>query len=111
MFVDLNIQKLASVICALPLPNGPILQYLIDFLRKVLTFTRQNRMDAQGLATIFAPNLLRPREESANTLMGENSVVSKIILMLIENDLPWPVINLLVIYLTAISNLYLNLRI
>ncbi len=47
-------------------------------------------MDAQALATVFAPNILRPREDNVNTFFGENDASLKVILILLDN---WKALN------------------
>lgn len=82
---DISLYQINYLIGLLPEINQAILQYLLLFIRKVQEHTVTNKMDASALATVLAPNILRPRRETASTLMGENSFVTKTMLLLLEN--------------------------
>lgn len=73
------------MISNLPRINQAVLKFLLSFLKRVVD-NKTNQMDVQALATVFAPNILRPREETEDSLMGENTIVTTIIMLLIENQ-------------------------
>ncbi|KAJ5073491.1 rho gtpase-activating protein 68f [Anaeramoeba ignava] len=70
---------LRKVIDFLPPLNKILLKYLCKFLTEVEKNSAKNKMNAENLAVVFSPNLLRPREQSAKIFM-EDAPVSKLLM-------------------------------
>ena len=45
------------------------MQYLLSFLGRVKEHSEKNKMAIHNLATVFGPNLLRPREQGLSQLL------------------------------------------
>eukprot|EP00727_Mastigamoeba_balamuthi_P012825 m51a1_g8165 putative domain-containing protein (712) ;mRNA; r:83327-86473 len=62
-----QIPRLVNIVQALPLTNQTLLKFLITFLRKVAEHSSKNLMNSRNLALMFAPNILRPKEETVES--------------------------------------------
>jgi len=67
-----------------PVPNLLMLGKLMGFLKKVAHPANRNKMDAKNLAICFGPNLLYPRVETMETVIGNAMHVTNLITMFIE---------------------------
>lgn len=47
-----------------------MLQYICEFLAEVASFQNENMMNTQNLAIVFAPNMMKPKEEDIQTIMS-----------------------------------------
>jgi hypothetical protein len=54
-------------------------------MAKVADHKAKNRMDLGNVATVFGPNLLRPRTQTPDVMMKDSGNVQMLILTLIEN--------------------------
>eukprot|EP00010_Vexillifera_abyssalis_P002136 CAMPEP_0201553358 /NCGR_PEP_ID=MMETSP0173_2-20130828/26249_1 /ASSEMBLY_ACC=CAM_ASM_000268 /TAXON_ID=218659 /ORGANISM="Vexillifera sp., Strain DIVA3 564/2" /LENGTH=674 /DNA_ID=CAMNT_0047964081 /DNA_START=78 /DNA_END=2099 /DNA_ORIENTATION=- len=74
---------LRDLFSQLPPANYNLLKYLLPFIHKVSTFADTNLMTPSNLATVFGPNLLRPREDTMDLMMrltpDINAIVEQII--------------------------------
>uniref|UniRef100_A0A3Q2PR03 Rho GTPase activating protein 22 n=1 Tax=Fundulus heteroclitus TaxID=8078 RepID=A0A3Q2PR03_FUNHE len=77
-----GIHELGKQVNVLPLPNYNLLKY-ICFLDEVQSHCNENKMSVQNLATVFGPNILRPKMEDPVTLM-ETSLVQHLMTVLIR---------------------------
>jgi hypothetical protein len=59
-----RIRYIRHLISSLPQVNRSTLKYLIGFLARVEKFSDVNKMAVHNLATVFAPNLLKQREDN-----------------------------------------------
>lgn len=62
-------QQLANVLDMLPEQNQILTKYLISFLVRVSSYASDNLMTAANLATVFAPNLIRPPGDDLGALV------------------------------------------
>jgi hypothetical protein len=51
------------------------LKYLCLFLHRVTDFASDNLMSSENLAIVFAPNLIRPQQETPQSLLTELTFV------------------------------------
>ncbi len=72
-------EAISKIISCIPPSNLTLLRFLMDFLREVTTHSAVNRMVPDNVAVCFAPNLLRPRVETAASMMGEMPLTIKIV--------------------------------
>jgi len=63
-----RISYIRGLIQNLPKINQAVLKYLVEFLIRVEKFHEVNKMAIHNLATVFAPNLLSPKEGEKNML-------------------------------------------
>uniref|UniRef100_A0A4W5QDW5 Rho GTPase activating protein 22 n=1 Tax=Hucho hucho TaxID=62062 RepID=A0A4W5QDW5_9TELE len=65
-----GIFELGRQVRTLPQVNYNLLKYICRFLDEVQSHCSQNMMSVQNLATVFGPNILRPKMEDAQTMKG-----------------------------------------
>ena len=78
------IDNLCKVISGLPKENQVLLKRLLEFLQKVSLNSKENKMTPQNLAVVFAPNIIRPKEDTMQTALLSPQI-SKLLSILIEN--------------------------
>uniref|UniRef100_A0A8D2ZXC6 Rho GTPase activating protein 22 n=1 Tax=Scophthalmus maximus TaxID=52904 RepID=A0A8D2ZXC6_SCOMX len=82
-----GVQELGNQVNTLPLPNFNLLKYICKFLDEVQSHCSKNKMSVQNLATVFGPNILRPKMEDPVTIMEGTSLVQHLMSVLIrEHD-------------------------
>ncbi|CAN9508917.1 unnamed protein product [Ophioblennius macclurei] len=82
-----GVQELGRQVSTLPLPNYNLLKYICKFLDEVQSHCNENKMSVQNLATVFGPNILRPKMEDPVTIMEGTSLVQHLMTVLIrEHD-------------------------
>ncbi|XP_074476415.1 rho GTPase-activating protein 22 isoform X2 [Sebastes fasciatus] len=82
-----GVQELGRQVNTLPLPNYNLLTYICKFLDEVQSHSIENKMSVQNLATVFGPNILRPKMEDPLTIMEGTSLVQHLMTILIrEHD-------------------------
>uniref|UniRef100_A0AAV2LSB7 Rho GTPase-activating protein 24 n=2 Tax=Knipowitschia caucasica TaxID=637954 RepID=A0AAV2LSB7_KNICA len=79
-----GVQELGKQVSNLPLPNFNLLKYICRFLDEVQSHCNQNKMSVQNLATVFGPNILRPKMEDPVTIMEGTSLVQHLMTVLIR---------------------------
>ncbi|XP_015251649.1 PREDICTED: rho GTPase-activating protein 22-like isoform X2 [Cyprinodon variegatus] len=79
-----GIQELGKQVNTLPLPNYNLLEYICKFLDEVQSHCNENKMSVQNLATVFGPNILRPKMEDPVSLMEGTSLVQHLMTVLIR---------------------------
>ncbi|XP_068439692.1 rho GTPase-activating protein 22-like [Clinocottus analis] len=79
-----GIQELGRQVNTLPLPNYNLLTYICKFLDEVQSHSIENKMSVQNLATVFGPNILRPKMEDPVTIMEGTSLVQHLMTILIR---------------------------
>jgi hypothetical protein len=62
-----------------------LLEPLLQFIGRVIEHTPKNKMDLDALATVFAPNLLRLKNTTADTLMKDSWAATNVVMTLIKN--------------------------
>ncbi|KAN0016038.1 hypothetical protein ACTFIU_005990 [Dictyostelium citrinum] len=68
----------------LPKVNRDLVLSLMVFLNKISLNNKVNKMTSQNLATVFAPNILRPQKETLNQIMEDSAYVTSIIKSFID---------------------------
>lgn len=79
-----GVQELGKQVNNLPLPNYNLLKYICKFLDEVQSHCNENKMSIQNLATVFGPNILRPKMEDPVTIMEGTSLVQHLMTILIR---------------------------
>eukprot|EP01132_Coremiostelium_polycephalum_P006264 gene6264-7804_t len=73
-----------SLLSALPKDNSDLLQVVLKFLYTIHLNSDRNKMTSSNLAIVFAPTLLRPKEESLESMMNDSNAISEVVKFLIE---------------------------
>ncbi|XP_068182678.1 rho GTPase-activating protein 22 isoform X2 [Antennarius striatus] len=79
-----GIVELGKQVKSLPQVNYNLLKYICKFLDVVQSHSNENKMSVQNLATVFGPNILRPRVEDPVTMMEGSSQVQHLMTVLIS---------------------------
>ncbi|KAI3364753.1 hypothetical protein L3Q82_000965 [Scortum barcoo] len=82
-----GVQELGKQVSTLPLPNYNLLKYICKFLDEVQSHCNENKMSVQNLATVFGPNILRPKMEDPVTIMEGTSLVQHLMTILIREHI------------------------
>uniref|UniRef100_UPI00398F6A04 rho GTPase-activating protein 22 isoform X1 n=1 Tax=Pristiophorus japonicus TaxID=55135 RepID=UPI00398F6A04 len=87
-----GVQELIKQVTSLPQANYNLLKYICRFLDEVQSYSSVNKMSVQNLATVFGPNILRPKLEDPVTIMEGTSLVQHLMTVLIsEHDRLFPI--------------------
>ncbi|XP_015233137.1 PREDICTED: rho GTPase-activating protein 22 isoform X1 [Cyprinodon variegatus] len=78
------IKELSKQVKSLPEVNYNLLKYICKFLDEVQSQSNDNKMSVQNLATVFGPNILRPKVEDPFTMMEGSSQVQHLMTVLIS---------------------------
>ncbi|XP_041865915.1 rho GTPase-activating protein 22 isoform X2 [Melanotaenia boesemani] len=81
---EMAITELSKQVKSLPQVNYNLLKYICKFLDEVQWHSSDNKMSVQNLATVFGPNILRPRVEDPVTMMEGSSQVQHLMTVLIS---------------------------
>ncbi|XP_012736068.2 rho GTPase-activating protein 22 isoform X2 [Fundulus heteroclitus] len=81
---EMAIIELSKQVKSLPQVNYNLLKYICKFLDEVQLQSNDNKMSVQNLATVFGPNILRPRVEDPVTMMEGSSQVQHLMTVLIS---------------------------
>lgn len=81
---EMGVVELCKQVKSLPRVNYSLLQYICKFLDEVQSHSNENKMSVQNLATVFGPNVLRPRMEDPVTMMEGSSQVQHLMTVLIS---------------------------
>ncbi|KAK2824254.1 hypothetical protein Q5P01_021429 [Channa striata] len=81
---EMGILDLSKQVKSLPQVNYNLLEYICKFLDEVQSHSSENKMSVQNLATVFGPNILRPRVEDPVTMMEGSSQVQHLMTVLIS---------------------------
>ncbi|XP_072523045.1 rho GTPase-activating protein 22 [Salminus brasiliensis] len=86
-----GLQELGQQVKTLPPANYNLLKYICKFLDEVQSHSLENKMSVQNLATVFGPNILRPKMEDPVTIMEGTSLVQHLMTLLIsQHDRLYP---------------------
>lgn len=80
---DAGMKELKSQVEGLPQVNYNLLKYICKFLDEVQSYSGVNKMSVQNLATVFGPNILRPKVEDPVTIMEGTVLVQQLMAVLI----------------------------
>ncbi|XP_062851276.1 rho GTPase-activating protein 22 [Trichomycterus rosablanca] len=81
---EVGLGELAKQVKTLPQANYNLLKYICKFLDEVQSHSNENKMSVQNLATVFGPNILRPKMEDYVTMMEGTSQVQHLMTVLIS---------------------------
>ncbi|XP_055082998.1 rho GTPase-activating protein 22 isoform X1 [Periophthalmus magnuspinnatus] len=81
---EMAVVELCKQVKSLPQVNYNLLRYICKFLDEVQSHSNENKMSVQNLATVFGPNVLRPRMEDPVTMMEGSSQVQHLMTVLIS---------------------------
>ncbi|KAM9560117.1 rho GTPase-activating protein 22-like isoform 2-T2 [Salvelinus alpinus] len=82
--VEEGVQELGKQVSNLPPANYNLLKYICMFLDEVQSHANKNKMSVQNLATVFGPNILRPKMEDPVAIMEGTSLVQSLMTVLIS---------------------------
>ncbi|XP_056587882.1 rho GTPase-activating protein 24 isoform X1 [Triplophysa dalaica] len=80
---DAGMKELKRQVEGLPQVNYNLLKYICKFLDEVQSYSGVNKMSVQNLATVFGPNILRPKVEDPVTIMEGTVLVQQLMAVLI----------------------------
>ncbi|XP_003469447.2 rho GTPase-activating protein 24 isoform X2 [Cavia porcellus] len=83
---DAGVKELAKQVKSLPVVNYNLLKYICRFLDEVQSYSGVNKMSVQNLATVFGPNILRPKVEDPLTIMEGTVVVQQLMSVMISRQ-------------------------
>uniref|UniRef100_A0A672KTN2 Rho GTPase activating protein 22 n=1 Tax=Sinocyclocheilus grahami TaxID=75366 RepID=A0A672KTN2_SINGR len=81
---EFGIQELGKLVTTLPAANYNLLKYICKFLDEVQSHSNENKMGVLNLATVFGPNILRPKMEDPVAIMEGTSLVQHLMTLLIS---------------------------
>ncbi|XP_012626365.1 rho GTPase-activating protein 24 isoform X1 [Microcebus murinus] len=81
---EAGVKELAKQVKSLPVVNYNLLKYICRFLDEVQSYSGVNKMSVQNLATVFGPNILRPKVEDPLTIMEGTVVVRQLMSVMIS---------------------------
>uniref|UniRef100_A0A8C3ENX6 Rho GTPase activating protein 24 n=1 Tax=Corvus moneduloides TaxID=1196302 RepID=A0A8C3ENX6_CORMO len=81
---ETGLKELVKQVKSLPAVNYNLLKYICRFLDEVQSYSGVNKMSVQNLATVFGPNILRPKVEDPLTIMEGTVVVQQLMSVLIS---------------------------
>uniref|UniRef100_A0A9J8D9N9 Rho GTPase-activating protein 24 n=1 Tax=Cyprinus carpio carpio TaxID=630221 RepID=A0A9J8D9N9_CYPCA len=88
---DAGMKELRKQVEGLPTVNYNLLKYICKFLDEVQSYSGVNKMSVQNLATVFGPNILRPKVEDPVTIMEGTVLVQQLMAALIgQHDVLFP---------------------
>uniref|UniRef100_A0A8C1X1M6 Rho GTPase-activating protein 24 n=1 Tax=Cyprinus carpio TaxID=7962 RepID=A0A8C1X1M6_CYPCA len=88
---DAGMKELRKQVEGLPTVNYNLLKYICKFLDEVQSYSGVNKMSVQNLATVFGPNILRPKVEDPVTIMEGTVLVQQLMATLIgQHDVLFP---------------------
>ncbi|KAK2819277.1 hypothetical protein Q5P01_024838 [Channa striata] len=88
---EMGTKELRRLVESLPPVNYNLLKYICRFLDEVQSYSGVNKMSVQNLATVFGPNILRPKVEDPIAIMEGTVLVQQLMAVLIgHHDLLFP---------------------
>eukprot|EP00063_Salmo_salar_P010241 XP_013985076.1 PREDICTED: rho GTPase-activating protein 24-like isoform X2 [Salmo salar] len=79
-----SLTELRHLLHQLPVANFNLLNYICQFLNEVQSYSSSNKMSTQNLATVFGPNILRPKAEVPESIIEGAAVVQQLMSELIR---------------------------
>lgn len=88
------IEELKGLVQEIPKNHRKVLVFLLQLLKDVSKYSEENLMTVQNLAVVFGPNILRPREDSPESISyGDSTTVCSVTEFLIEKqELIFPIV-------------------
>ncbi|XP_057674983.1 rho GTPase-activating protein 24 isoform X2 [Corythoichthys intestinalis] len=88
---ETGMKELKKLVEGLPPVNYNLLKYICRFLDEVQSYSGVNKMSVQNLATVFGPNILRPKVEDPVAIMEGTALVQQLMAVLIgRHDILFP---------------------
>ncbi|XP_037608928.1 rho GTPase-activating protein 24 isoform X1 [Sebastes umbrosus] len=88
---EIGMKELRKLVENLPPVNYNLLKYICRFLDEVQSYSGVNKMSVQNLATVFGPNILRPKVEDPVTIMEGTVLVQQLMAVFIgRHDVLFP---------------------
>jgi hypothetical protein len=84
--MEAAVEDLQRALLHLPKVNINVLKYLVRFLSEIQDHSEDNKMTALNLATVFGPNILRPRSADARLLMECNTTCTDFVCVAIKQQ-------------------------
>ncbi|XP_076014524.1 rho GTPase-activating protein 24 isoform X2 [Genypterus blacodes] len=88
---EVGMKELKKLVESLPPVNYNLLKYICRFLDEVQSYSGVNKMSVQNLATVFGPNILRPKVEDPVAIMEGTVLVQQLMAVFIgRHDVLFP---------------------
>uniref|UniRef100_A0A8C7YH78 Rho GTPase-activating protein 24 n=1 Tax=Oryzias sinensis TaxID=183150 RepID=A0A8C7YH78_9TELE len=88
---EMGVKQLKTLVEGLPPVNYNLLKYISRFLDEVQSYSGVNKMSVQNLATVFGPNIMRPKIEDPVTIMEGTVLVQQLMAVMIgRHDVLFP---------------------
>lgn len=88
---EMGLKELKRLVECLPPVNYNLLKYICRFLDEVQSYSGVNKMSVQNLATVFGPNILRPKVEDPVAIMEGTVLVQQLMAVMIgRHDVLFP---------------------
>ncbi|XP_078532415.1 rho GTPase-activating protein 24 isoform X1 [Lissotriton helveticus] len=81
---ETGVKEFVKQVKSIPAVNYNLLKYICRFLDEVQSYSGVNKMSVQNLATVFGPNILRPKVEDPLTIMEGTVVVQQLMSVMIS---------------------------
>eukprot|EP00005_Dracoamoeba_jomungandri_P008734 CAMPEP_0174273988 /NCGR_PEP_ID=MMETSP0439-20130205/56514_1 /TAXON_ID=0 /ORGANISM="Stereomyxa ramosa, Strain Chinc5" /LENGTH=560 /DNA_ID=CAMNT_0015365515 /DNA_START=140 /DNA_END=1819 /DNA_ORIENTATION=+ len=81
----MRVYQVLKVLEMLPLANQILIKYLVNFLLLVKEHSNVNKMSSSNIATVFAPNLIRPQGAEIGAMMEYTAVSNNLMELLISS--------------------------
>ncbi|KAL2083092.1 hypothetical protein ACEWY4_020865 [Coilia grayii] len=81
---EAGLLELGNQVKTLPQANYNLLKYICTFLDEVQSYSEENKMGVQNLATVFGPNILRSATDDPVRMMEGTSQVQQLMTVLIS---------------------------
>ncbi|XP_048883629.1 rho GTPase-activating protein 24-like [Brienomyrus brachyistius] len=78
------LEDLKKLLRELPVANFSLLHYVCRFLFEVQSHSHINKMSIQNLATVFGPNILRPKADDPESIIEGAALVQQLMSELIQ---------------------------
>ncbi|XP_023690265.1 rho GTPase-activating protein 24-like [Paramormyrops kingsleyae] len=79
-----TLEDLKKLLHELPVANFSLLHYVCRFLFEVQSHSHINKMSTQNLATVFGPNILRPKADDPESIIEGAALVQQLMSELIQ---------------------------
>jgi len=80
---DASVIEVKALILSLPGPNVSLLKHLLAFCGRVVIHSQENKMNADNIASLLAPNILYKRVSRPDIMLQEAQQAIKVVRFLI----------------------------
>jgi len=84
---NMRVRQLKNLINKLPAENKRLFQVLMEFCARIVQHADKNKMAIHNVATVFGPNLFKPREQTIMTTVQDTPFINSITSTIIQNNI------------------------